>query len=192
MFFNSLDRILGRVIQQPEWDNYRAYYQVIECWHQVVNQQASKNTRPLGIERATLFVATSSAVWAQELALQRYSLMKKLNSRLDYKLKDIRFSSARWQNKAKTKIVEVPLQEVNLKKIGSQKIANEKEIKPKIDANDAIQNWLKNIEQRSQTCVPCPQCQSLTPQAELKRWQICRHCIAQKWHNEYRPPSNKE
>ncbi|VEP18642.1 putative RNA-binding protein containing Zn ribbon [Hyella patelloides LEGE 07179] len=193
MFLNPLDRILKRVIQQPEWNKYREYYQVVKCWHQVVNQQALKNTKPLHIDRETLYVATSSAVWAQELALQRYALLKKLNYRLDCTLKDIRFSPAKWHNKPKKEVIEVPLKEINLKKLREEKLVNKvKQTENKIDANTAIHSWLENIKQSSQKLNTCPQCQSLTPQAELTRWQVCRHCIAQKWNNEYRPPNNQD
>ena len=193
MFLNPLDRILKQVIQQPEWSKYREHCQMMECWQQVVNQKILKNTRPLHIDRQTLYVATSSAVWAQELALQRYSLIKKLNSRLDFTIKDIRFSPARWQNQQKPEIIELPLQEVNLKRLRAEKEKKEPaKNDTNLDANTTIKKWLENIKKNSQNLATCPQCKSLTPQAELTRWQVCRHCIAQKWNSEYRPPNNKE
>lgn len=191
MFFNPLERILKKVTQQPEWETYREYYQISKCWHQVVNQKVSQNTKPLYIDRKTLYVATSSAVWAQELALQRYSLIKKLNSRLDFTLKDIRFSAARWHNKQQSEIVEIPLKEVNLTKLRKEKPENLTAEANNSDAKIAVKNWLQNMQKESQKLENCPQCQSLTPQSELKRWQVCRYCIAQKWHEEYRP-SQKE
>ena len=191
MFLNPLDRILKQVIQQPEWDKYREYYQIVECWQQVVNRQAFKNTRPLYLDRQTLYVATSSAVWAQELALQRYSTIKKLNSRLTFTIEDIRFSPARWQNNRKPEIIEVPLKEVNLNKLRAEKATNNiEQTENEVDANTAIRSWLDNIKKSSQNLATCPQCQSLTPQAEFKRWQMCRYCIAQKWNDEYRPPKD--
>jgi predicted nucleic acid-binding Zn ribbon protein len=182
MFLNPLERILDRFIQQPEWQKYREYIQIIECWQQVVDRQVFQNAKPLYQEREILYVATSSAVWAQELALQRYSLVKKLNSRLNFTIKDIRFSPASWHQKSKQEIVEIPLQEVSKQKSQTETESN-------IDANMAIESWLNNIPQKSPNLVNCPQCQSLTPQAELTRWQVCRYCIAQKWHHEYRPPT---
>ena len=189
MFLNPLDRILKRVIEQPEWDKYREYTRIVECWQQVVNKQVFQNTRPLYIDRQTLYVAASSAVWAQELALQRYSIIKKLNARLNFTIKDIRFSPARWQNKQKQEVIEVPLQEVNLNKLRAETRNDLKEIET-IDANIAIKGWLESIKKSSQNSISCPQCQSLMTQAELTRWQMCRYCIAQKWNNEYRPPKD--
>ena len=198
MFLNPLDRVLKQLIQKPEWEKYRQHCQMMECWQQVVNRQILKNTRPLYIDRQTLYVATSSAVWAQELALQRYSLIKKLNFRLDFIIKDIRFSPACWQNQQKSETTEVPFLEVNLKKLQAEKAtteATEKEAteqESNLDAKTTIKKCLENMQKNCQNLVTCPQCQSLTPQAELTRWQVCRHCIAQKWHSEYRPPRNEE
>ena len=188
MFLNPLDRILKQVTQQPEWSRYREYQQIKKCWQQVVNNKTFINTRPFGVERNTLYVATSSAVWAQELSLQRYSLIKKINSRIDFTLKDIRFSPAKWHDRQQQNNqdnVELSLQEF---KPHIPKAERSQMVKNPSDANAAIHNWLQNLQNKSQDLVRCPQCQSITTQAELSRWQVCRHCIAQKWHEEYRPP----
>lgn len=198
MFSNSLNRILKRIVKQPEWDQYRAYLQVNQCWQQVVNKKAGENTRPLGIERGVLQVATSSAVWAQEMTLQRYSLIKKLNKRLEFNLKDIRFSPARWQKDQRRSLnqqnqSEFPLQEINLQKIIAEKqqaqeeLAQERKELPTPDLQATMSSWLNTVKKSAQDLSACPNCQTLTPPDELARWQMCRYCIAQKWHSEYRP-----
>ena len=50
-----------------------------------------------------------------------------------------------------------------------------------------MSTWLDKVKKSSQELSHCPQCQTLTPPDELARWQVCRYCIAQKWHSEYRP-----
>lgn len=185
MFFDSLKSVLNNVIQQPEWEKYREYSQIIDCWQQVVNSQILKHTKPLYQERGILYVATSSAVWAQELSLQRFSLLKKLNLCLNSPLKDIRFSPASWHNQVKQENIIIPSQEIKQQQL-------KKENQPQVDANTAVQNWLNQIKNNSQNLTTCPQCQSFTPQAELSRWGVCRYCIAQKWHNEYRPTVNEK
>ncbi len=207
MFSNSLDRILKRLVNQPEWDQYRAYLQINQYWQQVVNKKASENTRPLGLERGILQVATSSAVWAQEMTLQRYSLVKKLNKRFEFTLKDIRFSPARWQQVQQRSLKhqtlsEFPLQEINLQKLIVQKQKEQEQQEEATPPNlqSTMSNWLKTVQKSAQDLTACPQCQTLTPPDELARWQVCRYCIAQKWHSEYRPtqrdlekkPENKE
>ena len=189
MFFKDLDTVIKKIIQQPEWDNYRAYLKIAQCWHQIVNQKAVKNTRTLSFEKNTLYVATSSATWAQELALQRYSLIKKLNSRLNFTVKDIRFSPAKWSNKQKQIVTEIPLQAVNpIQKKLEQTEPITEETEQTVSPNIAVNNWLERVKNNSHL-KPCPQCNAFTPQVELKRWQVCRYCIAQKWNSEYRPPT---
>ena len=180
MFLNSLDSIIEKVTQQPEWIRYQEYKQIKKCWQQVVNKKTSENTRPVCVERGTLYVATSSAVWAQELVLQRYSLIKKINSRIDFTLKDIRFSPAKWHDRPLQNDVELSLKAIERQ---PQKVQTET-AKNSIDAKTAINKWLQNLQQSSQNVVYCPQCQCITTKAELSRWQVCRHCIAQKWHEE--------
>ena len=181
VFSNSLDCILKKVTQQPEWSRYREYQQIKECWQQVVNKTTFKNTRPVGVERGTLYVATASAVWAQELVLQRYSLIKKINSRIDFSLKDIRFSPAKWHDRPLQDNVELPLKAIERQQTPKLQIETAEK---SIDAKMAINKWLQNLHQSSQNLIYCPQCQSITTRAELSRWQVCRHCIAQKWHEE--------
>ena len=199
MFSNSLKNILHRLSQQPEWEQYQQYCEVKKCWQKITNQKIAYNTQPKFISRQILWVATSSSVWAQELSLQRYSLLKKLNSQLTFTITDIRFSPGNWtessltsQSEAKnhniTKFPKPPI----LPKIKGLKNS------PKIDDPQiALKKWLEKIQNRAesqtQPYLPCPQCSSLTPIPELERWQVCSHCIANKWSLEYRPStSNKE
>jgi predicted nucleic acid-binding Zn ribbon protein len=97
MSFQSLDDIFRVITEKPEWELYRQYCHLVNGWHQVVADNVSRQTRVLYISRRVLWVATSSAVWAQNLMMQRYELLKKLNPLLPEPLIDIRFSSAHWQ-----------------------------------------------------------------------------------------------
>ena len=186
----SLDKILSKITQQPEWQEYQQYQQVLKCWYkEVVNRKISQNTRPIYFSRGVLGIATSSAVWAQELNLQRYSFLKKLNKNLNFQVKDIRFTPAPWhdlameQNKAnnpkkndkKTNIgaYSTKLPESNVS------ISNPKTV------HESLQNWLDKVKMRSQVLPLCPQCNSPTPQEELKRWHLCCHCMSREKHLEY-------
>ena len=187
MFFNSLDGVLQRILEQPAWKSYRDYRQIASVWDEFVSPQAAKNSKPLHIERDTLLIATSSAVWAQEIALQSFTIINRINARCGTNLKKIRCSPARWQdlNKAKKTTASnvIPLQEVNLQKA----LADNKSSQSK-DAKEQVKQLLAKIKTQADNTI-CPQCQTLTSTAELKRWQKCRHCAAQQWHDEYRPPS---
>lgn len=205
MHFNSVEQILTKLEQQPGWEKFKEYRQLLKCWDNAVNQETSKHTRPLYITRQVLWVAASSATRAQELSFQRYALLKRLNKQLPFTLKDIRFSSSGWHQKRYK-----PEQQVNLFKISNQAksqvkstvkstVANSrtiyteqetKGIETKSDPNQAksaARRWLKTLEQVNSSLLTCPRCQALTPQGEIERWNSCHHCIAQKWSQEYRP-----
>ena len=187
----SLDKILSKITQQPEWQEYNQYQQLVKCWRKVVNRKISQNTRPLYFSREIFGIATSSAVWAQELTLQRYSLLKKVNQQLNFKVKDIRFTPARWADNI------IQDNQVNIVKNLNNKenIATFKEKQPELvteiaipeTAQESLQNWLAKVKKQSQLCPLCPQCNSPTPQKELERWHLCCHCMAQQKHLEYRP-----
>ncbi len=187
----SLDKILSKITQQPEWSEYQQYQQLLKCWQQVINQKILQNTRPLYFSRGILGIATSSAVWAQELTLQRYSLIKKLNKNLNFRVKDIRFTPARWDD-----TINQVNQSYLAKKVDNaeniavlpfgQPIAEQNMAAPKTP-HESLQNWLEKVKMRSQTLPLCPQCNSPTPQKELERWHLCCHCMAQQKHLEYRP-----
>ncbi|ELS04497.1 putative RNA-binding protein containing Zn ribbon [Xenococcus sp. PCC 7305] len=186
-----LDKILSKITQQPEYQEYRQYQQLVKCWRNVVNRQILQNTRPLYFSREILGIATSSAVWAQELTLQRYSLTKKLNKYLDFEVKDIRFAPARWND-----IIIQDNQDDLPKKLGNSegsaassphKVELATNISPSEKANASLQNWLEQVKMRSQTLPFCPNCDSPTPQKELERWNLCCHCMAQEKYLEYRP-----
>ncbi|MFM8297551.1 MAG: DUF721 domain-containing protein, partial [Microcystis aeruginosa] len=97
MSLHSLAKILAAITQQAGWEEYRHYEQVLQLWPKIINSRLLEQTRPFSLKRGVLSVATSSAALAQELSLQRYSLLKRLNSQLETPLGDIRFSAARWQ-----------------------------------------------------------------------------------------------
>jgi len=180
--FNSVEQILNQLEKQPGWEKFKEYRQLLKCWDKTVNQQTSKHTRPLYITRQVLWVATDSAA--------------------PFPLKDIRFSSSGWHQKTSQ-----PENSTNLFKISSQDkftVAdsnsiftaaetedNQEQSSPNL-AKSAAQRWLKTLKQENSSLLPCPGCKALTPRAEIKRWDLCHHCIAQKWSQEYRPPTFPE
>ncbi|MBE9044393.1 DUF721 domain-containing protein [Pleurocapsales cyanobacterium LEGE 10410] len=205
MLFNSVEQILIRLEQQPGWEKFREYRHLLRCWDDVVSQNIAMYTRPLYINRQVLWVATSSAARAQELSFQRYTLLKKLNKKLPFVLKDLRFSSSGWQQKTQQQPTEQALFSVSDRHISKarltdlpftdQKAETEQKAQPPSSpatAQAAAKRWLETIKQNSSTFMSCPNCGSPTPRAEIERWNLCYHCIAQKWSQKYRPPSFPE
>ena len=97
MSLHCLDKILAGITKQAGWEEYRHYEQVLQLWPKIINPRLPAQTRPFSLNRGVLSAATSSDALAQELSLQRYSLLKRLNSPLETPWDDIRFSAARWQ-----------------------------------------------------------------------------------------------
>lgn len=179
MPFDSFDKIINAIQQQPEWDAYRQYCHLLQCWKQVVTPQIAANSRPLSISRSILWVATSSSVWAQTLSLQRHQILKKLNPELSESLKDIRFSPAQWHDRRLTAAesehpshIEIPPEVF---------VISETLAEP--TAESAFQHWFEAIQARSQSWPLCPQCEVPTPPGELDRWCICGFCAAKQWQS---------
>ncbi|MEL6496467.1 MAG: DciA family protein [Cyanobacteria bacterium J06623_7] len=202
MQFNSIDQILTQLENQPGWEKFRQHRQLLTCWERVVSKQMAAQTRPQYINRQVLYVATSSAARAQELSFQRYTLLKRLNQQLPFKLKDIRFSAAAWQQKTyqqpeRPTIFTIsdrhksPVTPVSSKISPQQPPDKQNEadsLSPQAKAKAAVQRWLKTVEQRSLTIPTCPKCNSATARSELARWNLCHHCVAQEWSSKYRVP----
>lgn len=215
--FDSVEQILTQLETQPGWERFRLHRQLLKCWSRVVNQQTAQHTRPLYINRQILYVATSSAARAQELAFQRYTLLKRLNqqqqliSEIKDEIKDIRFSSSGWHqptysqetpaalftisDRQKTKIaidsIVAPKQANKGAKADNSLNYLSNDVSPSEQAKKAVQRCLESMEQKLDT-LTCPKCNSVISQAELNRWKLCHHCVAQKWSEEYRPPTFPE
>ena len=187
MFFSSLEQTLAQITNQPGWEKYQQYRQVLECWQQIVSQTIAQHTRPLYIQRQVLWVATSSSVWAQELTLQRYTLLKKLNSQLAFSLKDIRFSSSQWQQ-SRYLLAPNTQPQRSYHPSGISINTNQNNVNNLPLANDpqaVVKQWLNGIQARSSNLSLCPQCHSPTPEGELKRWSLCCHCATKKWSDKH-------
>ena len=197
MHFDSVDQILAQLERQPGWEKFREYRQLLKCWHKTVNPNTAKHTRPLHITRQILWVATSSAARAQELSFQRYTLLKRLNKQLSFTLKDIRFSDSLWHqtttprdrqdsqpifvisDRQKSQTTATPAIDIEVETTNNSKSSSAR-------AKQAARRWLKILEERNPS-VFCPNCKAATPKEEIKRWNLCHHCVAQKWSEDYRP-----
>lgn len=194
MSLNSLDHILDLVVNQPGWEAQRQFHLLLKSWQEVVEPKIALQTRPLYVARKVLWIATANSVWAQTLTLQRYSLLKKLNQKISPPLTDLRFSTAKWPQQLAIIPSSSDYQVTNNQKHPSlispliPRVKTNKTNLPQLplgqDPQGAFQRWAQALEQRSQSCSFCPQCQSPTPEGELKRWQVCIHCVSQQWNRE--------
>lgn len=184
MSFKSLEHILGCIQEQSRWQE-QPFQIVLKYWSEVVGATVAAHTCPVSIQRQVLWVATSSAVWAQELSFGRQRILEKLNAHLSSPMLDIRFSTAGWHRHNRSSdhgsgatthlgynhpswVVNVPN-------------SNRREKSNSQNPNDVFRDWARVMQARSHHLPLCPQCHSPTPQGELQRWAICSICAAKQW-----------
>lgn len=188
MAFDSLDRLLKSLEQQPGWAEYQRYCRLCQYWDKIIDSNVAPHTRPLYVQRNLLWVATSSAVWAQHLSLQRYSLLEKINTQFPREpLVNIRFSSAQWHDSplfTGTPLESSHPSEIALPNPPPQTSPEQLATTPEA----AFQRWTELIKARSQGLPLCPQCHCPTPPGELKRWSLCMHCATQQWQKNSPSP----
>ncbi|MBD2614674.1 DUF721 domain-containing protein [Nostoc punctiforme FACHB-252] len=184
MSFKSVNDILGILEKQAKWQE-QPFQRLLKCWAEVVGPVAARHTRPLSIQRDVLWVATSSAAWAQNLTFGRGSLLLKLNQKLPTPLVDIRFSTAGWQHSSvERKQQQTILPHEHPSYLGDR-ISSSPDTIPSIqDANAAFGHWTKLVQERSHGLPLCPQCQSPTPPGELQRWTVCCICASKQFSSQ--------
>lgn len=194
MDIQPLNGILNGIGSGDEWDNQRLLQRLITQWHGIVGSTVSKHSRPLEIHNGVLQVATSTAVWAQNLSFERRRILKKLNSRPDFKLlglKEIRFSTAQWHSRPGSqgarpidKRLHSYHQQLQWQQHPSRMPPPEDESLPANPAQSAPQafaRWSHRRQQQVRQVPLCPQCQTPAPQGELQRWGLCAFCMTQQW-----------
>jgi predicted nucleic acid-binding Zn ribbon protein len=186
MSFDHLDKILQALTRQPGWESYRQYCLVVNRWQEVLAPRLLEQTRPFSLSRGVLSVATCSATLAQELSLQRYSLLKKMNRFLEEPIEDIHFSSARWHERSieppPETIAPLPLTEhPSYVKRGDENVSSSSPPSSPVNKRDSFERWQEKIRQRSRSWPICPCCQSPTPSGEIDRWGCCAYCAVRDW-----------
>ncbi|MDZ8184260.1 MAG: DciA family protein [Nostoc sp. ChiSLP02] len=180
MSLKSLNDILDVLEKQAQWQE-QPFQRLVKFWPELVGPVVAAHTRPLSIQRDVLWVATSSAAWAQNLTFSRSSLLLKLNQKLPAPLVDIRFSTAGWQQpSAENKQQQTTLPDEHPSYVGDR-ISSGNTKPSSQDANAAFEDWAKMVQGRSHGLPLCPQCQSPTPSGELQRWGVCSICAAKKF-----------
>jgi predicted nucleic acid-binding Zn ribbon protein len=178
MSFHNMDFVLKRVIDQPGWEIQKQYLKILALWPDLVSPKIAQNSRPSHLTQQILWIGVSSSAWSQHLSLQRYSLLKKLNSHLDLTLTDLRFSPALWYQNLSSK--DENLQGKSLSSHPS-KIQTDPEILTQLPKGEtvlqAFDRWQKFLSLRSPQLTPCPQCKIATPQGEIDRWEMCCMCF---------------
>ncbi|MBS3025774.1 MAG: DUF721 domain-containing protein [Dolichospermum sp. DET50] len=175
MSFKSIDHVLGNIQRSPEWQK-QVFPRLVKCWVEVVGTPIAAQTRPLSIQRDVVWVATSSAAWAQNLTFVRKNILVKLNHKLSTSLVDIRFSTAEWKNSSTTG-TQITVSASEHPSYVADDLTADSLVTPNLDnALGAFENWAKMMQMRSHHLPLCPQCQCPTPPGELERWDVCSLC----------------
>lgn len=181
MSLKSVNDILGVLEAQAKWQE-QPLQLLLKCWSEVVGSVVAAHTQPLSIERGVLRVATSSAVWSQNLTFERQRLLLKLNEKQPTTLVDIRFSTAGWRPKGKQTQKQAAIQP-HPSYIGELPKSMENVTPVSKNAHAAFDHWAKTVKARSLRLPLCPQCQCPTPGGELQRWGVCSLCAAKQLSN---------
>ena len=180
MSLKSVNDILKVLEAESEWQE-QPFQRLLKCWAEVVGTVRNAHTRPLSIQRDVLWVATSSAGWAQNLTFERQRLLLKLNEKLSIGLVDIRFSTAQWR-RPQDSPKEQPT--ISLSEhpsyVGDQINVGCDILSAAEDAHAAFQNWARTVQARSHGLPLCPLCDCPTPPGELQRWGVCSVCAAKQ------------
>ncbi|MEO1184632.1 MAG: DciA family protein, partial [Cyanobacteria bacterium J06636_27] len=174
MSFESIPKILEQ-LQLEALYKQQPLQKLLDCWEEVVGKVVSTHTQPISIERDILWVATSGAVWAQNLTFERQRLLKKLNKKLPTPLVDIRFSTARWQHtKKKSSRQPIISSQEHPSYLGEFNLNQNQSLHYRTkNPRTAFANWSQAIKARHSHLPLCPNGQSPTPKGELQRWGVC-------------------
>ncbi|MBW4591849.1 MAG: DUF721 domain-containing protein [Brasilonema angustatum HA4187-MV1] len=180
MSLKSINDILEVLAVQAEWQE-QPFQRLLTCWAEIVGGVVATHTKPLSLDRDVLRVATSSAAWAQNLTFERQRLILKLNQKLSIGLKDIHFSTARWQRPQNTPKEEQTISPQEHPSYVGDAMSRNDDMTPKAkDPNAAFQNWARTVQGRSHDLPLCPLCHCPTPPGELQRWGVCSVCAAKQ------------
>ncbi|MEL7512142.1 MAG: DciA family protein [Cyanobacteria bacterium J06554_3] len=187
MALEGLDGLIKGLENQDSWQAQRQFRLVVQHWPKSVGFAVARQTRPVSIQRSTLYVATATAAWAQTLAYERLNILRKLNRHQRHPIKNIRFSTAQWAQTQRG-----PQSPSSLSQRDSQHpsyvgrytgpmIKAEVPVAPPNDPIEAFARWAQAVQRMQRSQVLCPRCQCRCPKGELDRWAVCSLCAAKQW-----------
>ena len=87
-----LKKAIKIAINKAGIENALKQESAVFLWKEVVGRKVSKAAKAEKVDRGTLIVKTDSAVWRQELQMQKEQLIEKINKKIGSKaIKEIRF-----------------------------------------------------------------------------------------------------
>jgi predicted nucleic acid-binding Zn ribbon protein len=188
----GLEGLIKGLEQQESWQVQKQFRLVLLHWPKSVGFAIARITRPISIQRDTLYVATSTSAWAQTLSYERFNILRKLNRYQKPPLKGIRFSTAQWAQRA-------PLNPLNQSGNPTENLAARGKLahhpsyigdvphltSPAPEAAptpaESFARWASAMQDMQRSQALCPRCHCHCPQGELDRWACCSLCATKQW-----------
>lgn len=185
MALEGLSGLIKGLEDQDSWQAQRQFRLVVQHWPKSVGFAVARQTRPIAIQRSTLYVATATAVWAQTLAYERLKILRKLNRHQRQPIKNIRFSTAQWAQRDRPQEPTANAQQhpsyIGMQTDDLQQSSQSKEKVPQTPA-EAFERWSTTMQNMQRSQPLCPRCRCYCPQGELDRWSVCSLCAAKSWN----------
>lgn len=176
MSLEGLSHLIQGLESQESWRVQRQFRSVLANWPKSVGFAVARKTRPTGIQRDVLYVATETAAWAQTLSYERYNILKKLNQHQRQPLKGIRFSTAQWARPASV-TPTVKSNHHHPSYIGHVPTLSKDQTAP-TEPIEVFNRWAAAMQEMQTSQAVCPQCRCRCPQGEIARWTLCALCAA--------------
>ncbi|HIK30066.1 MAG TPA: DUF721 domain-containing protein [Oscillatoriales cyanobacterium M59_W2019_021] len=182
MTIESIGSILKVLHRGAAWQQQQQEFDLlVKLWSEVVGATVSQHARPIEIRQGVLQVATSNAVWAQQLRFECPRILAKLNQHLTQPVREIRFSPARWHQRPV--LAPEPLSSASFDHPSRRSPPETRDESPSppvaLTPQAAFQRWADKVRARSRGLPLCPQCRCPTPPGELQYWSVCALCAVE-------------
>ncbi len=181
MALEGLDGLIKGLEKQASWQAQRQFRLVVRHWPKAVGFAVARQTRPVSIQRSTLYVATATPTWAQTLGYERLNILRKLNQHQRQPLKNIRFSTAQWAQPSKPD-GPTPLakQHPSYATPKISPLSSTPAASPQ-SPQEAFTRWAAIVQQMQDGQALCSCCRCHCPQGEIDRWSVCSLCAVKAW-----------
>ena len=87
----QLKKVLKKTIESSGFKNAILQEEAVSVWPDVVGENISKISKATNVDKGVLFIKVESAVWKQELYMQKNEIINKINKKIGSKaIKEIR------------------------------------------------------------------------------------------------------
>lgn len=194
MALEGLGGLIRGLENQESWQVQKQFRLVLLHWPKSVGFAVARKTRPVGIQRGTLYVATETSAWAQTLSYERLNILRKLNRYQRLPLKSIRFSTAQWAQEEGSGKAIADMAIANIKtdtKTNKSRLSHHPSYIGEVPTlptatsqqtpKEAFQRWASTLQQMQRNQSICLHCRCHCPQGELERWGRCALCATRQW-----------